>query len=236
MIALTLIVLVISATCVSLGFWQIARLGQAQAARSLALTRGEGAAVPFETVVGLDVDPQSVVFRQVIVEGEFLLAEEIAITNRTRHDQAGSDIVTPLVLADGSIVLVRRGWVPVESATPPVRGAEPPQGPVTVRGALVQSEPRLPFTPPFPDGTLRTMSRLDIQRISEQLDAPVAPVAIVATDVTPSSGRDLPVPIELDLPSEGPHRSYAGQWFLFALIALVTYGFLLRRSAHEEPH
>jgi cytochrome oxidase assembly protein ShyY1 len=42
---------------------------------------------------------------------------------------------------------------------------------------------------------------------------------------------DEPVPAPLPELTEGPHRSYAIQWFLFAAIALVGSVLLARRDA-----
>jgi cytochrome oxidase assembly protein ShyY1 len=44
------------------------------------------------------------------------------------------------------------------------------------------------------------------------------------------------VPTVLDLPEldEGPHFSYAVQWFIFSTIAIVGYPLILRRNAREK--
>ena len=48
--------------------------------------------------------------------------------------------------------------------------------------------------------------------------------------------RSSDVPIRLPLPDlgEGPHRSYAFQWFTFATIGVVGYGLTLRRIARGD--
>lgn len=227
---LTFLAAGIVATCVSLGQWQLRRLDEAQAERTTVLVRSALPPSAIEDLVASGASAEELAFRPATARGRFLTEGEIAITNRTRDERVGSDLVTPLELEDGRIVFVRRGWVPIESAEPPVAQAAPPAGEVTVRGVVVGSEPRRPFTPPLPDGRLTQAARLDIARFAEQFTAPVLEVAIVATSVTPDAGRALPVPITLDPPGLGPHRSYAVQWFLFAAIALVTYGLLLRRA------
>jgi cytochrome oxidase assembly protein ShyY1 len=47
---------------------------------------------------------------------------------------------------------------------------------------------------------------------------------------TQTPARERPIPAPLPDTSEGPHLSYAIQWFTFAAIALVGYGLLVRRA------
>ena len=49
---------------------------------------------------------------------------------------------------------------------------------------------------------------------------------------TPAGG-ELPVPEPPPQLSEGPHLSYAFQWFAFATIAAVGYVTLVRREVHR---
>lgn len=59
---------------------------------------------------------------------------------------------------------------------------------------------------------------------------PVAPVQLVMT--SDSAARADSVPRRLPPPTldQGPHRSYAAQWFAFAIIALVGGVILFRRT------
>ena len=41
----------------------------------------------------------------------------------------------------------------------------------------------------------------------------------------------LPLP---DSTNEGPHLSYAGQWFLFSVVGLVGWPLLLRKVARDQ--
>ena len=44
------------------------------------------------------------------------------------------------------------------------------------------------------------------------------------------TGGELPLPAPLPEPTDGPHLSYAIQWFAFATIAAIGYVVLLRRE------
>ena len=52
----------------------------------------------------------------VTVTGRYDPAHEILARVRTLHDNVGFEVITPLVLADGTAVLVDRGWIPAAAA------------------------------------------------------------------------------------------------------------------------
>jgi len=94
-----------------------------------------------------------------------------------------------------------------------------------LRGAL---GPRDPDT-----GRLVTLNRVDIDRIEDQVAYELEPVYI---SLLGADTGELPVtapPPSFD--DEGSHLAYAIQWFSFALIGLVGYFFLIRRSARRSP-
>lgn len=221
---------VIAVTCALLGAWQLRRLEERRAINAVfeanrALPVADVSELTFGD--GLGDGGQGLLYRRVRATGTYLPDQEVAIVHRTRFERAGSDLVSPLRLEDGRVILVRRGWVPIEEASPPVRGSEPPSGTVTVEGVLVGSEPQRLFTPAIPEDARDQFPRLDIERVSRQIEGTVLPLAIVAT----SSGEGVSV-IELAPFDEGPHLGYALQWFVFALIALVVCALLLRRAAN----
>lgn len=234
-IALLLLASFVVATCVALGLWQLRRLDEKQAI--VALFQARSGAPPVEVTalaeVGADLR-----YRRVRATGRWLPEYEVAIVHRTRGGVPGSDIVTPLQLADQSVLLVRRGWVPIEQADPPIAAAHPPEGVVTVMGILLPSEERGAFGPPVPDTEREQFPRIDVARISLRMAQAPFPVEVwLATD--PAIGEGLQ-PIAIVEPDEGPHRSYAFQWFAFAAIAIVTCVALLRRgtrpAASPEPN
>ena len=99
--------LVVAATCVRLGFWQIARLHQRQARNATA--RGGWALPPLE--LRGPVPPDSVGNRRVHVRGFYDFDHERLWRPHLLDEAPGVDLVTPLKLAGGVAVLVDRGWV-----------------------------------------------------------------------------------------------------------------------------
>jgi surfeit locus 1 family protein len=81
------------------------------------------------------------------------------------------------------------------------------------------------------DGRVKTV---DLEGIATALPYRLAPLYLLARGEEPTRAA-LPVPAPLTELSEGPHLSYAIQWFSFAAVALVGCAVLLRRGgAHAE--
>ena len=143
------------------------------------------------------------------------------------------DCVLPPAEADGSTVLVNRGWVPIDVSGPPVAEAAPTTPTATIRGVLRISEERGRFGPvDAPTGRLERISRVDVARLESQIESPIYPMWVQLIDQTPEPGL-LPQPRPLPDLGEGPHLSYAVQWFLFAGVVAVGYPILLRRTARQ---
>jgi len=220
------VVVLLAAVFVRLGFWQLDRLEQRRTSNQVNQLRSEAGPLPLQDVlVSVGDDLASLRYRRVTVSGVYDTAREVLIRSQVELGQAGFHVITPLVLDDGTAVLVNRGWVPLTMDRPPVDAA-PVSGEVTVEGWIHLTQVRPPLGPKEPSGHLDVFNRVDIDRISQQVAEPLAPVYLV---VMGEKGPNLPIPVDLpDFSDEGPHLSYAIQWFAFALIALVGFYFLLR--------
>jgi len=84
------------------------------------------------------------------------------------------------------------------------------------------------------EGRLATLSRVDTGRLQQQVDESLWPLFVNLRAQDPAQG-DLPVPVpEPDL-GEGNHLSYAGQWFIFALVVIVVLGIYVSQDSGEKP-
>jgi cytochrome oxidase assembly protein ShyY1 len=220
------IAVVIAATCVALGFWQLRRLHDRRVSNALIRSHRVGPVVEVRSasqrLAGLEYRPGE-------AAGRYDTAHEVLVFGRALNEEPGHLVVTPLVLDDGSAVLVIRGWVPFEMQTPPVEEATPPSGPVSVTGFLVPDDGDGRVVPE--DGVIRT---LDVRGIASTLPYRVAALPIELRSQNPPQPGGLPRPYPLPELSEGPHLSYAIQWFLFATIALIGGLVLYRRDRREE--
>lgn len=177
-----------------------------------------------------DVDPGSLPYRRVSATGAFDPSHEIVVSGRSLNGVAGNHVLTPLVLDDGSAVLVDRGWVPLDVAQPPVGGvAATIEGTVTVTGVVLP--PDAISNPPLSPAPA-VVNRIDLGLGGLPYD--LAPVFLLLQSQAPPQAGDLPVPASAPTLDEGPHLSYAIQWFAFAAIALVGYAALLRRESRAR--
>ena len=223
-----IISVMVAAGCVRLGFWQLSRLDTRQALN--AEVRAQLARPPVHLGAG---DGDSVgVYRRVRAEGVYDSTLTVVEVLRARGGAPGVYLVSPLRLSDGRGVLVERGWVPSPDArtvspsryawservvvegfvTPVMTGGERPAGAdsgvVHVRGA-------------------------DPVVWREAVSYPLLPILVRRT-----GGTDHPDLTPLDPPelTNGPHLSYAVQWFAFAVVAVVGTAVFLYRGRPARPN
>jgi cytochrome oxidase assembly protein ShyY1 len=232
---------------VRLGFWQYSRWQEESDALDRIEAGLEADPVPLDQVAGADADlesvDQDVRWRRVSVTGTWDSGAEVLIRNRSQDGRPGGWLLTPLVQEDGTAVAVVRGWVPLEvaNAGAPFDSAAPPEGPVTVVGAVGLTQTGGGLGPSDPDeGRLDSMARVDLARLAEQMDAPLEPVWVTLEASEPAPVAD-PGPagapfsvVELELPSPSQNFSYMVQWWVFATIAAVGYVLILRKVAHTR--
>ena len=233
-IVATLLVLVGGVVCVRLGIWQLDRLEQRRAFN--AHVEAMWAAEPI-TLNGQSADDLTTVeYRAVIVSGTYDFENQVALRNRYFQDVYGYHLLTPLVLEDGSAVLVDRGWIPADGNDVPGDWRKYDQpGLVTIQGQirLGQAKPDLGGVP---DPTLTPgQTRLDfwnivnLERIQNQFPYPLLKV-FIQPDVDPSD-IEPPVPSQPEIElTEGSHLGYAIQWFTYATILVLGYPFYLRKQ------
>ncbi len=226
----SILVLLVAAACVRLGFWQLHRLAERRAHN--ALVRGRMAAPPLALNTVPD-DTANLTFRAVTAAGQWDSEHAIVLAGRTYQDDPGVYLLTPLLLPGGGAVLVNRGWLPSPDAATVDAGAYAVAGAAAVRGLLVPMPAgRAPPGQPFG----RVWFHLDPAALARQFPYPLAPLLLQLTPAGPS-GATLPRPVPPPELGEGPHRSYAVQWFSFAAIGLVGWVVLLlkRDDMREEP-
>ena len=220
---------------VNMGFWQLRRLSERQEFNTRLTVRTEAAAVDLgDAVAQYGLDPDELELRLVDAAGEYQTGEEVILLARSFNGVSGHHVLTPLYLDDDRALIVDRGWVPVDLGTPGLANHAAPTGAVTVRGVLRPTEVRGSFGPTIPpDGIVTQVPRVDLERLQQQISGELFPVYIQLVEQNPAQPGELPRLVPLPEPSEGPHRAYAVQWFLFAVVTAVGYPVLLRRTA--EP-
>jgi cytochrome oxidase assembly protein ShyY1 len=146
--------------------------------------------------------------------GTFAFADQRTEPNKSLRGLPGVYVVTPLRFADGTGVLVQRGFAPApDGRTVDAAPLAEPES-TAVEGVLLSATGRV-----LPE--------------SVAVGYPLLPLVIRRT--VPAAGMPEGLAIA-PLPSRdtGPHLSYAIQWFAFAAIALVG-GILLARRGGSPP-
>ncbi|MDH3496613.1 MAG: SURF1 family protein [Gemmatimonadota bacterium] len=193
-----------------LGVWQLDRLDQRRALNTALETRL--AAPPIALTTGVVATVDSLTFRRVRASGVFAFADEVVEGGRTFRGAPGAYLLTPLRFADGSAVLVLRGWSYAPDGMTVERGAVVEAESVTVEGVLLPVAGRWSVRPD-------TLPR----------GYPLLPLVLRRTTPPPALPERLAI-VALPPRDNGPHLAYAIQWFAFAVIALVGGVILARRQ------
>ena len=176
-------------------------------------------------------EARSLEFRRVVDDGVFLDDKEILVHAIGPRGGAGFDVLTPLRQANGRIVVVNRGFVPIDIKDRAKRRAGEPAGLVHVAGRLRLPPQQKPgwFVP---DNAPRQGEWYWIDlpaMLAAQGLAPAAPFYIDA-DATPNPGGWPRGGVTLPaLPNH--HLQYAITWFSLAAAALVIYWLAQRPEA-----
>ena len=230
-----------AAVMVLLGNWQFSRYEERSALNARIDAAAAGApteltaTLPRPTTAGT-AGPRpddDTAWAKVTATGRYDPAHEILARGRTVEGRVGFEVVTPLLLADGTAVLVDRGWVPPAPggavATPTVPPA--PTGTVTVVGQVHLSESRpTPLT--RRDGRIDTR-RIAVPQLARELPYPVYGAYVLLAEQTPPADP-LFVQIPIGRENAWQNGGYAAQWWIFAVMALVAFGWQARREARGD--
>jgi len=235
-----LFVLACVVTFIFLANWQLNRLHGRRDVNRLIQAREQANPDPLDSLIPATAtadDAADLVYRRVTVTGHYDTANQVLIRNRTRNNSdPGWWLMTPLVSDDGTTaVAVNRGWVPYAiDENGSLDQFAPPSGTVTVTGLALATQNRVsgPYDPAT--GTLRTLSRVDINRWRQQVPYTFFPVYVSLQSSVPAQAGDVPEPVPAPELGDGPHLNYAGQWLIFAALTIIVYPLLLRRRARDK--
>jgi surfeit locus 1 family protein len=189
--------------CARLGIWQLHRLHERRAVNALLEARMSAPPLDLTDPAALaDRSPDSLRYRRARAVGAFDYSRQLVEGGVSYRGAPGVQLLTPLRVAGGAI-LVDRGWAYAPDAQTVAASALAEPDSAVVEGVLVQ-----------PSGWRAI--RLDTLR----LGYPVFPLLLRRTVGPHALPAGLVIP-ELPTLDDGPHLSYAVQWFSFATIALV---------------
>ncbi|HTH05347.1 MAG TPA: SURF1 family protein [Ilumatobacteraceae bacterium] len=219
-IAFHLVCLAMVVAMINLGFWQLRRLDQKQTFNDAVRAAASAPVVPYDD----SVDP----YQRVEATGTYL-DREFEVVNVSQDGSSGHDQVAALQLDDGTLLLVNRGFAAGGQALPPL-----PEGVVTVDGRVRASQ-SAGRGQPRDDGSqeLTEIRRVDVPVLAQQFDDDVQRQYLEATAENGEPIAGL-APIKFPTLDEGPHLSYAIQWFIFTICVVAGWVLVVRRAVHER--
>lgn len=221
-VGLAVFALVLAIVFVQLGQWQLRRLDERRA-NNEAVRQAETSPVVDWQQYFTDPLDESDEWHRVRITGHYL-SDQYVVRFRSNGDARGYEVVTPIRTEDGTVVLVNRGFGEVPSGQQMPTTAPPaPDGQVTVVGLVRLDESGGSGAEVPQDSQVRVVNST---AIGADLGTPVASGWIQLAESTPP--QDGLVPAALPELTEGPHLSYAVQWFAFTVIGVVGVGFFVR--------
>ncbi len=224
---------------IGLGTWQIQRKAWKEAL--IAALDAQLAAPPIALPAAAKwpgLDRTTDAYRRVSFTAVFDNAKEalvFAAPSTFRPDVSGPGywVFTPARLADGSVVLVNRGFVPDGRQNPNTRVQGQLAGPVDIVGSM-----RWPDTPhwftPDDEPAKNLWFTADPRAIAAAKKiGPVAPFYVEQESPVPPGGLPKPGKLMVTLPDN--HLQYALTWYGLALVLVIWFGVWAYGASRGEP-
>lgn len=203
-----------------LGVWQLDRAAQKVALQGAITARAhepwlDGAdALPATSVQAMDQE-----HRRARVTGRWRAENTVYLDNRQMEGRPGFYVLTPLLLDDGTALLVQRGWRPRDfedrSRLPSLHT---PSGQVTVEGRLARGAARLYEFDGTQSGPIR--QNLTLSAFAAETGLRLRPLLLLQfSPADDGLRRDWPAPT-VDVHK---HYGYAFQWFALCALILVLH-------------
>jgi len=220
----TVLTLAAVALFATAGSWQ---LGRAAEKRALAADfAGGGPALEWRR---LPADAPR--YQRVTLRGHYDTERQFLLDNMSHESVAGLQVLTPLVLDDGSAVLVNRGWLPWGPTRSTLPAVAVDGGKRTVVGRIDElPKPGIWLKAPPATGWPRLVQYPRMEELSQALGRelprwqvlmdPAVPDGFVRAWTVPGTPVDR-------------HLGYAVQWFAFAAVAVAIWLVLSFRRSGE---
>jgi surfeit locus 1 family protein len=234
LVALTISALLGFCVLVGLGAWQIQRLHWKE---GLIAARDAAVSAPPVPLPRTAAEAAALDFHQVAVKGQFLYDSELFLNATERRSGHGGFLVlTPLRLADGTILMVGRGWVPPERLNRASRAAGNPAGVVEIDGLLrLPPEGKPGWFVPANDAARNQWFFVDLPAMARAAGFDHVLPFYVEAGPAPNPGG-LPLGAQADTELVNNHLQYAITWFALAAILAVIYLLVLRREMSDAAH
>lgn len=200
-----------------LGFWQLQRSDEKKQ-----MVAAEQALAKQEPILWTAHSKLPLQYQRLRVSGTYL-PDIFLLDNQHQQHQFGYDVLSPLLLADGSLLLIDRGWVAGASNRQALPSIAVPAGMQQVQGSVYfPSSKQWVLGPAWEKKTadITILEVIDVKWLTQLLQKTVYPF-IIRLDKNERHGfiRDWPI---VSMPPER-HVAYAVQWFAMALVILIIF-------------
>lgn len=228
-------VVLVSALCVGLGYWQFGRFEHKRDVAAVIHANFDAAPVPLQDVLP---SPDGALapeddWTPVALHGSYCTDAQciLYVRNRQLDGQVGFWQLVPFRIEDGSTLLVVRGWVNSQGdVSEPVAAPPVPEGDLDLTVRMRPAEPTLDRK--IPAGQVHSVNPPQIDGLLPEHDGPMIQGAYGDLEAEDPSG---PRPAALPDPETGlgPHLSYAFQWWIFALFFPAALVYRTRRTLQD---
>lgn len=172
--------------------------------------------------------------------GRYDTGHQFMVRDRSQNSEPGWYVVTPLVLSDGTAVLVNQGWVS-EAMTGGATTLPPfpatPSGWVTVNGSLQPDETTADTRIRDDTANLPTneMALITPRDLAARVPYPLRDGSIRLTSSVPgNASASAAAPVPNPSYDNTMYIAYMIQWWVFALVMPVTWFLLIKREASDR--
>lgn len=219
----TVAALAVALLTARLGWWQLDRAAQKLAAQAAVDERARLPAIEQLAQLASASDAAaSQHYRLLRLPGHWLPAHTVYLDNRPMNGRVGFVVVTPLLLADGSALLVQRGWLARnfeqrDRLTP----VPTPHGELVVQGRIAPPPSRLYEFSAADTGSIR--QNLDLGAFARETGLRLRPMSLLLAE--PPTGNVDGLQRDWPAPSSGAakNQGYAVQWFAMSALILALY-------------
>ena len=230
-IIVSILGLIVFVCLLALGNWQVQRLHWKEGLLQEISDRRAMPPVSITDISAMVAKGEPIEYRPVTMTGTFDHTKERHFL-ATLDGDAGYHIYTPMTLADGAILFVNRGFVPMDKVDTSTRQAGNPDGPVTIKGLAREKLTAKPSSM-VPDNDVAKniffWKDLDVMATSTGLDPSKVLPFFVDADAAPNPGG-FPVGgvTIFDLPNN--HLQYAITWYSLAAALVLVSAILVWRE------
>ncbi|TAL65122.1 MAG: SURF1 family protein [Legionella sp.] len=212
---------------INLGIWQLQRAEEKRLMVAAQATQEKQKATVW---TGTEELPSA--YKNIRLKGHYL-PEIFFLDNQHQQHQWGYNVLSPLKLADGNVVIIDRGWVAGDPSRKVLPKVNFPQGFLNLQGSVYYPSAKQWVLGPEmekKENKVMVIERIDVKLLSQILQKKVYPF-IIRLDKQDPYGFVR----EWKIVSMSPerHLGYALQWFAMALVILIIF-VALNLKKHDE--